>query len=65
MSAPGYCHLSFRLSSLSCRLFNTSGSGSGSTFLGVSLSHFACEHLAQGSSSLGGDEKMCLQSAHW
>ncbi len=65
MPAPGDCHLSFRFSSLSWRLFNTSGSGSGSTFLGVSLSHFACEHLAQGISSVGGDEKMCLQSAHW
>jgi hypothetical protein len=65
MPALGYCHLSFILSSLTCMLLSTSGSGSGSTFLGVSLSHFACEHLAQGGSSIGGTEKMCWHSAHW
>ena len=60
----GYCYLSFILSSFNCRLFNTSGSGSGSTFLGFSRSHLECEHLMQAASSVGADEKMCLHLGH-
>lgn len=54
-----YCHLSFKSSSFACTLFQTSGSGSGSTFLGLSLSQdaqFRCLHCGQAASSDGGAE---------